>query len=245
MPVDATAIERARAGRPEIVLTPNKLVPLEWFPQLVGCNVLLLAGGGGQQAPTLAAAGATVTVVDLSDEQLALDQQVAQREGLKLTTIRSSADDLSMLSNEAFDLIVHPCSNSFFSNVQPVWAEAARVLRSGGTMLTGFCSPVMFLFDFEELTQGRLTVRYPLPYSDIDSLPSEQLKKLLDDQEPLMFGHTLTEQIGGQLSAGFAMSAMYEDRWSDSAKPLPEDSEYQLLDRYISSFIATRCEKQS
>lgn len=244
MPVDSKTIEKAKAGQPEIVLTPNRLVPVEWFPQLEGCNVLLLAGGGGQQAPTLAATGANVTVVDLSDAQLKQDQLVAQREGLKLTTIRSSAEDLSMLADEAFDLIVHPCSNSFFSNLQPVWQEAARVLKPGGTMLTGFCSPVMFLFDFEELQQGRLTVRYPLPYSDVGSLPREQLDKLLAEHEPLMFGHTLTEQIGGQLAAGFVMSAMYEDRWSDNTEPLPEDSEYQLLDKYCSSFIATRCEKR-
>ncbi|PAY20478.1 hypothetical protein CKO51_05335 [Rhodopirellula sp. SM50] len=50
-PVDRATIERARAGKFAIVLTPTKPVPAEWFPPLEHAEVLCLASAGGQQAP--------------------------------------------------------------------------------------------------------------------------------------------------------------------------------------------------
>ena len=45
-------------------------MPRDWFGVLAGARVLALASSGGQQAPLLAAAGAIVTVHDLSAAQL-------------------------------------------------------------------------------------------------------------------------------------------------------------------------------
>ena len=42
-----------------------------------GMTVLCLAAGGGRQGPLYAAAGATVTVVDISDAMLERDRKVA------------------------------------------------------------------------------------------------------------------------------------------------------------------------
>ncbi len=46
-------------------------VPKEWFPTLKGADVLALACGGGQQCPVFAVHGAEVTVIDISNSQLA------------------------------------------------------------------------------------------------------------------------------------------------------------------------------
>ncbi|MEM8733708.1 MAG: class I SAM-dependent methyltransferase [Planctomycetota bacterium] len=253
-PVSREQIEQARNGNVEIVLTPRKMVPRDWFPDFAGCNVLLLAGGGGQQAPILAAAGATVTVVDLSDSQLEQDQVVARREGLTIRSIRASMDRLVDLKEGEFDFIVHPCSNCFVPDLKPVWAEAARVLRQGGTMISGFCNPLIFLFDEEVAAEGRLEVQYCLPYSDEEQLGADRLAKLRADDEPVMFGHTLNDQIGEQLRAGFALTDMYEDKWGGGGDPGAADQDSSVgsasdptgierLDRHISSFIATRCQR--
>jgi 2-polyprenyl-3-methyl-5-hydroxy-6-metoxy-1,4-benzoquinol methylase len=45
--------------------------------EISGKAVLCLASGGGQQSAAFALLGATVTVVDLSDEQLQRDREVA------------------------------------------------------------------------------------------------------------------------------------------------------------------------
>src|SRR4051794_1442745 len=75
-PVSTAEIDAARRDNWHIFLTPNIPVPTAWFPPLVDCAVLCLASGGGQQGPILAAAGATVTVLDFSAQQLARDAAV-------------------------------------------------------------------------------------------------------------------------------------------------------------------------
>jgi SAM-dependent methyltransferase len=131
VPAGPEEIARARKGDWEIVLTPTKPVPADWFPPLPGLDVLCLASGGGQQGPILAAAGANVTVYDNSPKQLAQDRLVADGEGLALETVEGDMADLHALPDDRFDLIVHPCSNVLVPDVRPVWREAFRVLRPG------------------------------------------------------------------------------------------------------------------
>jgi hypothetical protein len=52
--------------------------------------------------------------------------------------------------------------------------------------------------------------------------------------EPLVFGHSLTEQIGGQLEAGFVLTGFYEDY-----QPNPRF----VIDRYLPTFLASRASK--
>jgi len=220
-PVDSEAIQMARQGMWNVILTPNKTVPKSWFGDLAGKNVLCLASGGGQQAPVLAAAGARVTSFDNSDEQLAKDKFVAERDALDLQVVQGDMADLSMLDSESFDLIFHPVSNVFVEDIRPVWRECHRVLKPGGRLLAGFMNSMFFLFDHEEAeTSGKLEVRYALPFSDIKSLPKEKLDKIQEDGVAYEFGHTLEDQIGGQIAAGFIISGFYEDDWDDEASPL-------------------------
>jgi SAM-dependent methyltransferase len=195
--------------------------------------LLCLASGGGQQGPVFAAAGAKVTVLDNSPSQLAQDRLVAQREGLEMRLVEGDMADLSQFAGESFDLIFHPVSNVFVPTVIPVWQESYRVLRPGGALLAGFVNPVQYLFDFEKMEkQGLLEVRYSIPYSDLNSMEPEQHQRYLDEGHPLEFGHSLEDQIGGQLNAGFLLAGFYEDVDPTS-----------ILCKYISTFIATRAIK--
>lgn len=233
-PVTSETIAAARKGDWSIVLTPEKPVPRDWFPPLDGLATLCLASGGGQQGPILAAAGAEVTVYDYSEMQLAQDRFVADRDGLSIATIQGDMANLDQIADEFFDLIVHPCSNVFVPNVLPVWKEAHRVLKKGGTLLSGFSNPVSYLFDYEKSLKGILDVRFKIPYSDLESLSETERQKYMNDNEPLCFGHTLQDQIGGQIDAGFAITGFYEDSWDESEEP---------INKYIDCFIATRALK--
>lgn len=233
VPVDAATIAAARRGEWNIVLTPTRPVPRAWFPPLAGEPVLCLAGAGGQQAPILAAAGARVSVLDNSPRQLEQDQVVARRENLTITSVLGDMRDLSAFPDHSFALVFHPCSNAFVPDVRPVWREAFRVLRPGGVLLAGFTNPVEYLFDGAAYARGELVVRHAIPYSDVtDATPEERACREAAG-EPLSFGHTLEDQIGGQLDAGFVLTAMFEDRWSES-----------LLGRHLATFIATRAMRQ-
>jgi SAM-dependent methyltransferase len=231
IPVGAEAIAAARQGQWEILLTPATPVPRAWFPPFP-CDVLCLASGGGQQGPILAAAGARVTVFDNSPRQLAQDRMVAEREGLEIVTVEGDMRDLSAFADGSFDLIVHPVSNIFIPDVRPVWHEAFRVLQPGGALLSGFDNPVAHAFDETPDADGALRVKYAIPCSNVDSLSEEERRRHLEKGEFIEFSHTLEEQIGGQIEAGFLLAGFCED--TDPGEPLA---------RYMPIYIATRAVK--
>ncbi len=232
VPVSHEQVLAARQDDWSLLLTPSIPVPREWYPPLAGADVLCLASGGGQQGPILAAAGAHVTVYDNSTAQLARDREVADREGLEIATVEGDMRDLSVLPDEAFDLVFHPVANVFVPEVMPVWREAYRVLRPGGVLLAGFNNPVTYLFDLKEMVHGRPVARYRLPYSDLDHLSPADLEVYQAEGYPLEWSHTLDEQIGGQIAAGFMLSGFYED-----------SNPYEALSEYCPGYIATRALK--
>ncbi len=234
VPVSSDEIAQAKAGTWSVILTPTKPVPRDWFPaSMAGVKILCLASGGGQQGPILAATGADVVVYDNSPKQLHQDRLVADRDGLALETVEGDMADLSPFADASFDLIFHPCSNCFAADVLPVWREAFRVLRPGGTLLSGISNPVRFVFDeVAQDEQGQLIVRHKIPYSDLTHLTEQEQANAMQ-QRPLEFGHTLEDQLGGQLQAGFLLAGLFEDRFDDS----------DLISRYIDTFIATRAVK--
>ena len=235
IPVSSEIIEKARRDDWEIILTPQRSVPREWFGNVKGKDILCLASGGGQQAPVLAAAGANVTSLDNSARQLEQDRCVAERDNLEIRLEKGDAADLSRFPDASFDLIFHPCSNCFIPHLEPVWRECFRVLRRGGSLLVGFTKPEVFIFDQKaEEEEGVLRVRHSLPFSDLDSIDEAERAEILESGRPLEFSHTLEEQIGGQIAQGFIITGFYEDYWGN---------EEIVFDKYFPAFVAMKSEK--
>lgn len=233
-PVGPDVIERSRAGDWSVVLIGYEPTPRDWFPaDLRDVDLLCLASGGGQQGPVLAAAGATVTVFDNSPRQLDQDRSVAEREGLTIRTVLGDMRDLSAFADGSFDLIHHPVSNLFCPDLSPVWRECFRVLRPGGVLLTGFVNPDLFIFDLDARdNRDELVVRHQLPYSDLTHLSREERERVIGADAPLEYSHTMTEQIGGQLEAGFVLTAFTE---------APHHAD--ITARYMPGYFATRALK--
>jgi SAM-dependent methyltransferase len=226
-PVGPDVIARARAGDWSVVLIGYEPVPRAWFPaELAGTDVLCLASGGGQQGPVLAAAGADVTVFDNSPAQLARDEEVAARERLALRTVLGDMRDLSAFPDASFDVVFNPVSNVFCPDLAPVWRESFRVLRPGGILMTGFLNPDLFIFDDSALERGELVVSHTLPFSTLDLTDAERLR--MDGDGPIEYSHSLTDQIGGQLAAGFILTNLAE---------APHHA--GVTSRYMPGYIAT------
>lgn len=235
-PVSSEVIEQAKKGQWTVYITPQPM-PEGWLPASVaGLKILCLASGGGQQAPVLAAAGADVTVVDISEGQLDQDRMVAERDGLTLELVRSDMADLSAFADNSFDLIVHPISNLYVPSVLPVWKECYRVLKTGGKLLSSFYNPVVFIGDRDPklMEEGLIRPRYSVPYADVKDLDAVSLQQKMDQGQALVFGHSLTDQIGGQLQAGLVLTGFYEDK-----QPNPRF----VVDHFLPTFMATCSQK--
>lgn len=229
IPVSEQELENAKNGNWNIVLTPKKHVPHNWFPDLKGLKILGLASGGGQQCPILATLGADVTVFDNSERQLQQDKTLSDKFDLGIKTVQGDMKDLSVFADNSFDLIFNPCSIVFVDTVLPVWKECFRVLKPNGILMTGLINPISFQLDEENLK-----LIYKQPFSDLHSLSAEKLEELKNNNEALVFGHSLTDQISGQLDAGFNLTDMYEDDWGGENK----------IDDFFPSFLATRAIKR-
>ena len=218
LPVGSSDIQKARNGDWKIFLTPSIPIPSSWFPSpLQGKEVLGLASGGGQQGPILAAAGANVTIFDNSSKQLARDREVAKREGLHIQTVQGDMADLSAFKDNSFDLVIHPASNVFSPRVRPVWKEAFRVLRAGGAIFSGFMNPAIYLFDPGlAKTEGILRAVHPLPYVEPRDMTPEMKAEALREEIPFEFSHSLDDQIGGQIDAGFVLTGFFEDNYAEA-----------------------------
>lgn len=232
VPVKAEDLEAARRGEFSLLLTPYKPVPQEWLGAVHGMRILCLASGGGQQGPLLAAAGAQVTVFDNSDAQLQADETLSRQHDLGIRTVQGNMQDLGCFEDETFDLVFHPVSNCFIDDIRPVWRESCRVLVKGGSLLSGFCNPLIYMIDWELAERtGECKLKFAIPYSDLESLPAEAKEKYVRENIPYEFGHSLTDQIQGQIEAGFVIAGFYEDKGDEP------------LDPFTNAFMATRAVK--
>src|SRR5690606_5115178 len=97
---DALVRQNQRFTRPatdEVFADPLKSAdPAGWLgDSIAGKRLLCLAAGGGKHGAIYAAAGAQVTVVDISSAMLALDRQVAAERGFSMRIVQASMDDLA------------------------------------------------------------------------------------------------------------------------------------------------------
>lgn len=178
--------------------------------------------------PIFTAAGAVCTVLDYSPKQLESERMVADREGYDINILRGDMTKPLPFEDDSFDLIFHPVSNCYVQEVKPIFKECYRVLKIGGVLICGLDNGINFLFVNED-DRSELCV---FPFDPLKN--PEQRAQLEKDDDGMQFSHTMEEQIGGQLEAGFRLTHLYED--TNGAGTLHEHN--------IPCFLATRAIKE-
>jgi len=202
-------------------------VPHEWFGNLKDKKILGLASGGGQQMPIFSALGANCTILDYSDKQLEAEKMVAEREKYEIEIIKADMTKKLPFADNSFDIIFHPVSNSYIEKVEPVFKECYRILKKGGILLCGLDIGTNYTVDEKEEK-----IINSLPFNP---LVNEEQRKQLEEQDcGIQFSHTISEQIGGQLKAGFRLTDIYDDT----------NGFGRLHELNIASFVATRAIKE-
>jgi SAM-dependent methyltransferase len=122
--------------------TLDSMTPPNILADVEGKDVLCLASGGGQQSTVFGLLGAKVTVVDISDGQLAGDRKAADHYGYGITTIHADMRDLSCLDDESFD-IVYGTAICYVPDIDKVYSGIARILRQDGFFRIDFRQPAV------------------------------------------------------------------------------------------------------
>ncbi|MEX2138359.1 MAG: class I SAM-dependent methyltransferase [Pirellulales bacterium] len=199
-------------------------------------RVLCLAAGGGRQSALYAAAGAIVTVVDLSPAMLALDREVAAERGLNIRAIETSMEDLSMLGEAEFDVVVQPVSTCYIPDVGRVYREVARVVVCGGWYISQHKQPASLQADVRPSPRGYELVE---PYYREGPLPAVVGSQ---HREPgtLEYLHRWEEMLGGLCRAGFVIEDLIEPR---HAKSDAEAGAFGHRSRYVAPYVRIKARR--
>jgi SAM-dependent methyltransferase len=98
-------------------------------------DLLDLGCGGGHVSFHAAPFAERVTAYDLSDAMLSAVAAGASQRGLPNITTRQGRAELLPFADASFDMVVSRYSAHHWRHVAPAMAEAARVLRPGGTLI--------------------------------------------------------------------------------------------------------------
>ena len=185
-----------------------RLDPEGWLGEIAGKDVLCLAGGGGQQSAAFALLGANVTVVDLSEEQLQRDRQVAAHYQVRIETLQGDMRDLSRLPAASFDIVWQPYSLNFVPNVLDVFSQVASVLRHGGVYRFNCANPFFSgLTEHDWNGEGYLLRR---PYQDGAEISYADSAWVYDQSgesvpQPREYRHILSTCVNGLIERGFVI----------------------------------------
>jgi ubiquinone/menaquinone biosynthesis C-methylase UbiE len=213
-----------------------------WLPESVaGLNVLCLASGGGWQSILYAAAGANVTVVDLSESMLRLDAREAKRRRFQVQTVHASMDDLSMLADEAFDIVHQPVSTCYVPDLKPVYAGVARVLRNHGLYISQHKQPVSLQISHRN---DRQQFVIGLEYYHEGPLPQQQ-DTSYRESGATEYLHRLDQIVGDLCIAGFVIEDLREPK---RANYQVDVSHFGYRGRFVPPYLrmkARRVKKES
>jgi SAM-dependent methyltransferase len=208
-----------------------------WLPEdLTGQDVLCLASGGGWQSILYAAAGAAVTVVDLSDSMLRLDRREAERRRLNIRVLQASMDDLSELADESFDIVHQPVSTCYVPDICKVHAEVARVLRDGGVYISQHKQPTCLQISHrDERQQFVIGIEYyhtgPLP---------RQRDESYREAGAVEFLHRWEDLVGGMCRAGMVIEDLCEPKRAD---PRVDVTHFGYRGRFVPPYVRIKARR--
>ncbi|MEM9826597.1 MAG: class I SAM-dependent methyltransferase [Planctomycetota bacterium] len=177
-----------------------------------GKKLLCLAAGGGRQSALYAAAGADVTVLDISPAMLARDRDSARQRGHSIRVVEGSMDDLSMFAAASFEIVIHPVSTCYFPQVVPVYREVARVIGEGGLYISQHKTPQSLQTRPTPDPAGHYVMDHayyrddPIADRGDDSLPARRLR----ESGAIEYLHRWEELIGGLCRCGFVVEDLAE-----------------------------------
>ncbi len=150
---------------------PENSEILRWMGNLKGQKILELGAGLGEASLFFASQGAKVTATDISPGMLEVVRQRAQKVGVHVDLQVVSANGLTGIADNSFDM-VYAANLLHHVNIEQCVQEAHRVLKPGGTAY--FWDPLQYnpvINIYRRIaTQVRTSDEHPLRKIDIQSI---------------------------------------------------------------------------
>ncbi len=209
--LDVALLRQYAEGKIESLPEPMDCIhPASVFAGVEGRDVLCLAAGGGQQSAVFGLLGARVTVVDLTEGQLAGDRKAAAHYGYDVSTVLADMRDLSGLDDDSFDLVFQANSMAYVPDARQVYRQVARVLRMNGTYRVAHGNP------------ATASVEWSGEAYCIGAPYGERVKQREDGG--IEFRHYMDDIFNGLLDSGFSIRRVYEEPYAqkpDARQPDP------------------------
>ena len=200
-----------RTCRPgDFAYARSLLDPETWIPWNEFRSVLCLASGGGQQGPLFAFLGYEVTVVDLSPQQLRLDQATARRHGVHVECMESDMCNLENLESRKFDLVYQPVSSCYVPDVRATYREVFRLLKPSGYYRAEHWNPIHLQLPQFGNWDG---IGYRIVYPQNSNQPVRWREWDENGREKPTcqhYIHSLQELIGDLCDTGFTIDSFWE-----------------------------------
>lgn len=168
---DSRGLWRRCPSEPDLVLSPTEV---KYLGDVSGKRIAVLGSGDNQAAFALAGLGASVTSVDISQNQLDVAEGRAREVGLAISFVRADVMDLSVIDSETFDIVYTGGHVAVWvSDLKTFYKEAARILVPNGLLIIAEYHPFRRVWkeSKEELTVGySYFERGPFEYSMTDDI---------------------------------------------------------------------------
>lgn len=239
--------ERARlrkrhtaTAKPEHLKEPLRVLdPEGWLGgNVTEQTVLCLAAGGGLAGILFAAAGARVTVVDISEGMLELDLAESRKHGFSLELIRASMDDLSCIGDGRFDVVNQPVSTCYIPDLRKAYSEIARVTKPGGLYIGVHKQPASL--QAGALATGGGYLVQELYYRETPLPPS--IDCVHRESDTIEYLHRWDDLLGGLCRSGFVIEDIREPNHSD---PQAAPGEFGHRSLYLPPYVKIKAVRKN
>jgi SAM-dependent methyltransferase len=233
-----------RVAKDEDLVNPlQKVDPLGWLGSVAGKRLLCLAAGGGRQSSIYAAAGADVTVVDLSPAMLELDRVAAKERNHRVRVVETSMDELSMFQVGEFDLVVHPVSTCYLPDIVAIYRQVARVTRVGGIYVSQHKTPTSLQSNMHRVAGDHYKIEHayyrsePVPTPTTDHSAARRLR----EHGAIEYLHRWEQIVGGLCRSGFVIEDLVEPK---HCKPGSAVGTFADRANYIAPYVRIKAQRK-
>jgi len=198
-----------------------------------GKRVLELGCGGAQNSIAFAKQGAIAIGVDLSAEMLAHARRLCDQEQVRVELRQADMADLAFVRAESVDLVFSANAFGFVDDLNRVFRQVHRVLRTGAALVFSMPHPAYHLVDGFHPDQPLLVRR---SYFDTEPVEYERFGATFSEHH-----HPIADLHTALVRASFSVDTLQEPMPSAGG---PRSDEWQEAFRYVPRTLVVRARKE-